>query len=63
MKFNTLADSNGISVPGPAFTRITFANAGKYDIQFSAQIHDPVGGGSGANINAVTMRLPHGTFW
>jgi hypothetical protein len=51
MKFNTLAEANGISVPGPAFTRITFANAGKYDIQFSAQIFDPAGGGSGANIN------------
>jgi hypothetical protein len=51
MKFNSLVEANGISIPGPAFTQITFANAGKYDIQFSAQIHDPPGGGNGANVN------------
>jgi len=51
MKVNTVAEANGVSIPGPAFTQITFANAGKYDIQFSAQIYDPSGGGSGSNIN------------
>lgn len=32
-------------------TRITFANAGTYNIQFSAQFHNTGGGGSGTTVN------------
>lgn len=32
-------------------TRITFANAGTYNIQFSAQLHHKGGGGSGGTLN------------
>lgn len=32
-------------------TRITFANAGTYNIQFSAQLHNTGGGGSGTTVN------------
>jgi hypothetical protein len=48
------ADSNGVSMEtGSDGTKsqITFANAGTYNIQFSAQLHNKGGGGSGNNTN------------
>lgn len=36
--------------------RITFANAGTYNIQFSAQLHHTGGGGSGTTVN-IWFRL------
>jgi hypothetical protein len=46
--------SNGITVVANGSskkTRITFANAGTYNIQFSAQFHNTGGGGSGNTAN------------
>ena len=45
---NTDPDSNGVSVV--ANSRITFSNAGVYNIQFSAQIQDTTSGGGGSQI-------------
>jgi len=48
------ADAAGISMAtGVENTksRITFANAGTYNIQFSAQLHNTGGGGSGNTVN------------
>jgi hypothetical protein len=48
------ADADGVSmglgVEGTK-SRITFANAGTYNIQFSAQLHNKGGGGSGNIVN------------
>lgn len=49
MKVRTTAESNGISIVSDS--RITFAYAGTYNIQFSAQLHDTGGGGSGTTVN------------
>lgn len=46
--------SNGITMAANGsgkMTRITFANAGTYNIQFSAQFHNTGGGGSGNTAN------------
>jgi hypothetical protein len=54
MQLNVTAESNGITIQGDASanpTKIVFTYAGTYDIQFSAQIYDPAGGGSGANVD------------
>ena len=51
--------SNGITVAlngSGKKTRITFANAGTYNIQFSAQFHNTGGGGSGNTAN-IWFRL------
>lgn len=53
------ADADGVSmVLGSEGTksRITFANAGTYNIQFSAQFHNTGGGGSGNTVN-IWFRL------
>lgn len=47
--FNNTDLSNGVSVVSSS--RITLANAGKYNIQFSAQFHHIGGGGSGETVN------------
>jgi hypothetical protein len=48
------ADADGVSmqlgVEGKK-SQITFANAGTYNIQFSAQLHNTGGGGSGNTVN------------
>lgn len=54
MQLNVTAESNGVTIQGDASanpTKIVFGYAGTYDIQFSAQIYDPAGGGSGANVD------------
>jgi len=48
MNLNNIALSNGISIVSNS--RITFASAGIYDIQFSAQLHHIGGGGGGDEI-------------
>lgn len=53
------ADADGVSmVLGDESTksRMTFANAGTYNIQFSAQLHNTGGGGSGNTVN-IWFRL------
>ena len=53
------ADFNGVTMAtGSEGTksRITFANAGTYNIQFSAQLHNTGGGGSGNTVN-IWFRL------
>jgi len=53
------ADANGVSMQtGVEGTKsqITFANAGTYNIQFSAQFHNTGGGGSG-NIANIWFKL------
>jgi hypothetical protein len=53
------ADANGVSMAlGDESTksRITFTNAGTYNIQFSAQLHNLGGGGSGNTVN-IWFRL------
>ena len=47
--YNNTDLSNGVSVVSSS--RITLANAGKYNIQFSAQFHHIGGGGSGETVN------------
>jgi hypothetical protein len=50
----TTADADGVSMEtGDEATKsqITFANAGTYNIQFSAQLHNTGGGGSGNIVN------------
>lgn len=49
LTFNNTDLSNGVSVVSNS--RITIANAGVYNLQFSAQIHHIGGGGSGETIN------------
>jgi hypothetical protein len=41
--------SNGVSVVSNS--RVTIANSGKYNIAFSAQLHNNGGGGSGTTVN------------
>ena len=48
MTLNTHTDQSGISLVSGS--RITVANAGVYDLQFSAQLHNFGGGGSGTEI-------------
>lgn len=53
------ADSDGVSMGLNALgkkSRMTFANAGTYNIQFSAQLHNTGGGGSGNTVN-IWFRL------
>ena len=52
MKFGTTDISSGISIVsnGTALTRITFANAGVYNLQFSAQLSQTAGGADNAFI-------------
>lgn len=49
MTLNTTADADGVSIVSGS--RITFAHAGTYNIQFSAQFHNTGGGGSGNTVN------------
>ena len=46
---NTDANSNGVSIVSNS--RVTFAYEGVYDLQFSAQLHNNSGGGSGDIVN------------
>jgi hypothetical protein len=58
MSYNVTSISNGVSIQNDASgnpTRIVFANAGTYDIQFSAQLENTGGGGSG-NIVSIWFR-------
>ena len=53
------ADANGVSMQlgtSNKKSRMTFANAGTYNIQFSAQLHNTGGGGSGNTVN-IWFRL------
>jgi hypothetical protein len=52
------AEANGVSVAsnGTHLTRITFANTGTYNIQFSAQFHNTGGGGAGNTVD-IWFRL------
>lgn len=53
------ADANGVSMQlgdSGKLSRMTFANAGTYNIQFSAQLHNTGGGGSGNTMN-IWFRL------
>jgi hypothetical protein len=52
------AEANGVSIAsnGTYPTRITFANVGTYNIQFSAQFHNTGGGGPGNTVN-IWFRL------
>jgi hypothetical protein len=52
MSFNNTGISNGISIVtnGTTLTRITFANAGIYNLQFSAQLSQTSGGNTNAFI-------------
>jgi hypothetical protein len=52
MIFGTTGISNGVSIVtnGTALTRITFANAGIYNLQFSAQLSQTSGGSANAFI-------------
>lgn len=53
------AESDGVSMAvnaGGKKSRMTFANAGTYNIQFSAQVYHPGGGGAGENLN-IWFRL------
>lgn len=45
MLIRTSSEENGVSIANNS--RITFAHAGTYNIQFSAQLHNQGGGGSG----------------
>ena len=52
IKFNHDYGSNGVSVQsdGTNLTKITFANTGTYNIQFSAEYHNTGGGGNGQTV-------------
>lgn len=52
---NSTAESNGVSRSSPT-SRVLFANAGVYNIQYSVQIEHGSGGGSGDNAS-VWLRL------
>ncbi len=49
MTLNLTAEASGVSIVGGS--RITFAVAGTYDLQFSAQLHNRGGGGSGDTVD------------
>ena len=48
MTVNNVIGENGISVVSGS--QITFTSTGTYDIQFSAQLHNNGGGGSGSTV-------------
>jgi hypothetical protein len=59
MACENTADNSGVTMEDNGAgkkTRITFANAGTYNIQFSAQLHNTGGGGSGNTVN-IWFRL------
>ena len=59
MAAENTADADGVSMAlnlAGKKTRMTFANAGTYNIQFSAQLHNTGGGGSGNTVN-IWFRL------
>ena len=49
MTLNSTSGANGVSVVSGS--RITFDHPGTYDIQFSAQLHNTGGGGSGRSVD------------
>ena len=49
MNLSVTAEANGVSIVSGS--RITVANAGTYNLQFSAQLEDTGGGGSGQTVN------------
>lgn len=49
LTLNNTAEAAGVSISNNS--RIVFANAGTYNIQFSAQVHHIGGGGSGETLN------------
>jgi hypothetical protein len=54
MACEVTADSVGVAMNDNGSgkkTRITFTNAGTYNVQFSAQLHNTGGGGSGTTVN------------
>ena len=59
LTLNNTAEAAGVSIANDGSgnpTRITFTNAGVYNIQFSAQLHYTGGGGSGNTVN-IWFRL------
>ena len=59
MAAENTADADGVSMAlnlAGKKTRMTFANAGTYNTQFSAQLHNTGGGGSGNTVN-IWFRL------
>jgi hypothetical protein len=59
MTVNNTAEAAGVSVANNLSgnpSRVTFAYAGTYNIQFSAQLHNTGGGGSGQTVN-IWFRL------
>lgn len=65
MYFENTLLSNGVSMvsDGVHPSRITFANSGVYNIQFSAQLHNNGGGGSGAQANIFLKRNGSDEAW
>ena len=60
MNFNTPDISNGVSIVNNILgqpTRITVANAGTYNVQFSAQLSRPQGGGGSASDVNIWLAL------
>ncbi|MBU6287588.1 MAG: hypothetical protein KGS10_05445 [Chloroflexi bacterium] len=60
MQLNSTAEYNGVTIANNGSgnpTRITFANAGTYNIQFSAQLHDDGGGGGGGHHAYIWLAL------
>ena len=54
MEFEHTVEGAGVSVVADGsgkYNRLTFANAGVYNIQFSAQLHNQGGGGAGTTVN------------
>lgn len=52
--FTNTADADGVSIVSGS--QVTFAHAGTYNIQFSVQLHNTGGGGSGNTVN-IWLRL------
>jgi hypothetical protein len=50
MTLGVTAEASGVSIGSPT-SRIVFANAATYNLQFSAQFHNTGGGGSGNTVN------------
>lgn len=59
--FTNTADADGVSVVSNS--QITFANAGTYNIQFSAQFHNTGGGGSGNTVNIWLRQNGSNVAW
>jgi hypothetical protein len=54
IRINNTVDAYGVSIENSS--QLTFANTGIYDIQFSTQIRNPSGGGSGDRLVSIWFR-------